>query len=207
MAKSCCDKKSDDLAKLAGRQSNTLKIALMINLAMFFIELYSGIVAGSISLMADSLDMFGDAFVYGFSLFVIGKSTKWNLTASLLKGAVMLIFGAGVMISALVRFYSKMTPSFEIMGFVGVLALFANILCAVLLLRHKSDDMNMRSAWLCSRNDVIANLGVLIAAGAVMITGSRFPDLITGSVISMIVLKSSVEILADTIREFRKASV
>lgn len=206
MAKSCCDKKSDELFQLAKKQSGILKFALVINLGMFLVESYYGFVANSVSLLADSLDMLGDAMVYGFSLYVLRKDIKWNIAASILKGLAMFIFGTGVLVNACIRFFSHATPSFETMGAVGIAALVANILCAFLLLRHKSDDLNMRSAWLCSRNDVIANIGVLIAAWAVMTFSSKFPDLFVGIIISFIVIKSSVGILRDSVQEYRNVS-
>lgn len=202
MGKSCCDEKLDELAVLAAKQSKTLRIVLAINLVMFVIEGAYGIIAHSVALLADSLDMLGDAFVYGFSLYVLGKSVRWNAAASLLKGAVMMLFGIGVFANAVYRYFSPSMPSSELMGIVGFVALAANVFCAYLLLSHRSDDLNMRSAWLCSRNDVIANLGVLVAAGGVAVTGSNSPDLLVGICIAALVVRSAFGVLKQSLAGF-----
>ncbi|NDD92431.1 cation transporter, partial [bacterium] len=176
----CCDHKLDELADLRLGQAKILKVALGINALMFVLEFATGWFSHSTALLGDSLDMLGDAFVYAMSLYVIGKNTKWRASVSLIKGGIMSAFGLGVLIEAARRFVSPELPVASAMGVMGALALVANGTCAYLLLRHKDDDVNMRSTWLCSRNDVIANLGVLLAAGAVSLTQSKVPDLIVG---------------------------
>jgi cation diffusion facilitator family transporter len=193
----CCSSKETELRNLPERQKGVLKIVLVINLSMFFVESRYGIISRSTSLLADSLDMLGDAFVYAFSLYVIGRSQRQNSLVSLLKGLIMALFGVGVIGQAVYRYFSPGVPMAETMGIVGAAALLANLACAFLLLRHRHDDINMRSTWLCSRNDVIANIGVLIAACLVGTTRSKYPDLIVGIAISFLVLRSSVFVIKE----------
>lgn len=199
----CCQNKTSELVALASNQRRVLWTVLLINLGMFFIEGGFSLVARSTSLFADSLDMLGDSFVYGISLFVIGKSTKWNTSVSLLKGIIMTLFGIGVLSQAVYRFLGLSLPDPQIMGGVGLLALTANFICAFLLLKHREDNINMRSTWLCSRNDVIANLSVLGAAAAVSLTQSKLPDLLVGSVIAALVLHSSYTVLRESVAQLR----
>lgn len=205
MSDSCCDSETDELKVLAQCQAKILWTVLIINLAMFLIEGIFGIIGRSVSLLADSLDMLGDAFVYGISLYVLGKSMRWNASVSWVKGFVMAAFGIGVLVNAVQRYFTTTIPIAETMGILGTLALVANFVCAALLLKHRNDDLNMRSTWLCSRNDVIANLGVLVAAGAVALTGSKYPDLIVGIVIALMVLRSAALVLQEsTVTLFKK---
>ncbi len=199
----CCNTKGEELKKLAVNQGKVLKIAMIINLTMFFVEVAYGIMANSTSLLADSLDMLGDAFVYGLSLYAITKGAQWASRLSLLKGTLMSIFGLVVVVEAFYRFITPNLPSAETMGIVATLALIANVVCAILLLRHKNDDINMRSTWLCSRNDAIANIGIIIAAFAVDFFHSRYPDLILGIVIAILVLKSSYSVLKESLHAIK----
>lgn len=194
----CCDTKAAELQNLSQHQRRILWIVLAINLAMFFIEGAAGLIARSTALMADSLDMAGDAFIYAISLYTIGRSVRWNASVSFAKGSVMALFGCGVFAQAVFRFQAGEPPAAHLMGSVGGLALAANTVCAVLLLRHRNDNLNMRSTWLCSRNDVIANLGVLGAAAAVAATGTLWPDLAVGTAIAALVLKSSFHVLTES---------
>ncbi|MGE3680184.1 MAG: cation diffusion facilitator family transporter [Bdellovibrionales bacterium] len=203
MSDSCCDSKTDELKVLAKRQAKILWIVLAINLIMFFLEGFYGVLAGSTSLLADSLDMLGDAFVYGISIYAIGRSIKWGASTSLIKGSIMTLFGLGVIGEAIRRFMIPGLPIASTMGIVGTIAMIANFICAILLLHHRNDDLNMRSTWLCSRNDVIANIGVLLAAGAVSLTQSKYPDLIVGVCIAALVLKSSYHVLKESILALR----
>lgn len=200
---SCCQDKQTELRSLASQQRAVLKIALLINFSMFLIEGIYGIIADSTSLLADSLDMFGDSLVYAFSLFVVGRSATSNASVAILKGSVMAAFGVGVILQAIYRFSSPVLPHVELMGVVGGLALLANLTSAYLLLRHRDDDLNMRSTWLCSRNDVIANIAVLIAAWAVQATQTRYPDLIVGFLIAVLFLKSAFTVLKESFLVYR----
>lgn len=194
----CCHNKQNEISKLVEKQRSVLKTVFAINFIMFFIEMIYSYRAKSTSLMADGLDMLGDAFVYGVSLYVIGKSTRINKSISTLKGFIMLFLGLGVLGQAIYRFSNVVIPSYEVMGIVAVIAFVANLTCAVLLLRHRSDDLNMKSTWLCSRNDVISNLGVILAAFLVNLFNSNYPDLIVGIAIATIILNSSVHVLKES---------
>jgi len=202
MSDSCCHHKTNELATLGRRQAKVLWIALFINLSMFFLEGFYGLVANSNSLLADSLDMLGDALVYAISLYAIGKSQTWISGVSLIKGLIMAVFGLGVLIDAASRFLSSTIPVAETMGVIGGIALVANISCVGLLLRHRNDNLNMRSTWECSKNDVLANIGVLLAAAAVGFTGSKYPDLVVGITISLLVFRSSISVLTDSVKGF-----
>ena len=185
----------EELAR--GSKRKILWLVLVINLIMFFVEGIAGWLAQSNALMADALDMLGDAAIYGFSLFVIQHDPVWRTRAAILKGIIMSIFALGILGSAIYRITHQVLPDASTMGIVGGLALAVNLFCAYLLLRFKDDDINMRSAWLCSRNDVLANLGVLAAAGGVAWTGSHWPDLAVGVVIAGLILQSSFGIFKD----------
>ncbi len=199
----CCHDKTTELDNLRERQSKTLWIVLAINGVMFGLELIVGILAGSVALQADSLDMLSDTLVYGFSLYAIGKSSHWRAGAALLKGSIMALFGIGVLLQSGYRFFVGGVPESNYMFFMSLLALAANASCLFFLSRHKSDDINMRSTWLCSRNDIIANTSVFLAAVFVAMTHSNLPDLIVGLLITTIFLKSAISILRDSVRELR----
>ena len=199
----CCNAKEAELRNLPLRQKKVLKVVLVINLAMFFIEGGYSFFAHSTALFADSLDMLGDAFVYGISLYAIGRSIKWNASISFIKGTIMAAFGIGVFVQAAYRFLSPTIPVAETMGLIAGLAFVANFLCAYLLLRHRNDDINMRSTWLCSRNDVLANIGVMAAALAVWLSKSKYPDLVVGIAIAALVLRSAFHVLNESIRSLR----
>lgn len=200
----CCHEKSDELSELREKQSKTLWIVLAINGVMFCTELIIGILAGSVALQADSLDMMSDTLVYGFSLYAIDKSNRWRAGSALLKGSIMAIFGIGVLIQSCYRFLAGGVPESIFMFVMSLVALAANLSCLLLLSKHKSDDINMRSTWICSRNDIIANSSVFIAAALVALTHSNLPDVIVGFLITSIFLKSAVSILRDSVRELRE---
>jgi cation diffusion facilitator family transporter len=176
---------------------------LIINAALFVVEAAAGLLASSTALIADSLDMFGDALVYGFSLYVLGRSAEWKAKAALLKGAIMALFGAGVLIEAVAKTITGIVPAAETMGMVGALVLLGNGVCFFLLFRHRGDDLNMRSTWLCSRNDIIANIAVLIAAVLVKILGAGWPDILVGAAIAVLFLRSALSVLRDSISELQ----
>ena len=199
----CCHDKTSELEDLRERQSKTLWIVLAINGVMFGLELIVGLLAGSVALQADSLDMLSDTFVYGFSLYAIGKSSHWRAGAALLKGSIMAIFGIGVLLQSVYKFFVGDIPASNYMFFMSLLALAANASCLFFLSKHKSDDINMRSTWLCSRNDIIANTSVFLAAALVAMTHSKLPDLAVGLLITIIFLKSAISILIDSVRELR----
>jgi Co/Zn/Cd efflux system component len=164
---------------------------------MFVAESMAGVVAHSAALFADSVDMLGDAIVYGFSLYVVARGSVWQARAALLKGVVMAAFGVGVLIQVAVKIVYGLAPTVEVMGIVGSLAFVANVLCLLMLRARRRDDINMRSAWLCSRNDVVGNVAVLAAAGAVALTASPWPDIIVGLAVAAMFSRSAVQVTRE----------
>ncbi|MGE4532074.1 MAG: cation diffusion facilitator family transporter [Acidithiobacillus sp.] len=200
---SCCENKSCELTAMRQSHSRVLWIVLAINAAMFFVEGGAGLQAHSTSLLADALDMLGDSLVYGFSLFVLARSTRWQAMAAVVKGSLMLAFGLGVLGEAGYKIINPIMPGTEMMGIIGTLALAANLVCFFLLYRHRSDNLNMSSTWLCSRNDLITNVGVLLAAGGSYQLSSRWPDVIVGTLIAVLFLQSAFGVLRQSARELR----
>jgi cation diffusion facilitator family transporter len=201
---SCCETKSVGLETLKQSQRKILVIVLAVNAAFFILEFVAGIVAQSTALLGDSLDMLGDALVYSFSLYVLRKSEKWRAAAVLLKGGIMAAFGVAVFAEAFYKLVNPALPESGTMGIVGTAVLLANLVCFFLLYRHRSDDLNMRSTWLCSRNDIIANVSVLAAAAAVNIFKSHWPDLLIGASIATLFLKSAFTVLYESAAELQK---
>lgn len=199
----CCEDKSCEISLMRESHGRVLWIVLLINAAMFVVEGTAGLLAHSTSLLADALDMFGDALVYGFSLFVLARSERWQAGAAAVKGVFMLLFGIGVLGEASFKIFHPVMPGVETMGIVGGLALVANFVCFLLLYRYRSDNLNMSSTWLCSRNDLIANVGVLLAAAGSFLLVSRWPDIIVGMVIASLFFHSALYILRDAIRALR----
>jgi cation diffusion facilitator family transporter len=199
----CCAAKTDELATLRAKHKKILVFVLVINAALFVVEAIAGILANSTALLADSLDMFGDAAVYGFSLYVLGRSMEWKAKAALVKGAIMAFFGVGVLFEVIHKSISGVVPIAETMGLIGTLVLIGNGICFLLLYRYRSDDLNMRSTWLCSRNDIIANVAVLVAAAAVGIFDAAWPDILVGLAIAALFLKSALTVLSESFSELR----
>lgn len=198
MGKSCCENKSSELESLRLKQGKVLLIVLAINLAMFFIEFAFGLIAKSSALTADSLDMLGDSIVYGFSLYVLHRNEKWRASAALMKGLIIVAFASFVLIDTTLKAVSDSLPAYETMGAVGILALVANLTCLLLLVRHRNDDINMKSTFICSRNDIISNTGVIIAALVVYATQSKWPDIVVGYIIATLFFRSAWPILSES---------
>lgn len=190
---------------VASQQRRVLQIVLGINGLMFLAEFVAGLVAHSTSLLADSVDMLGDATVYGVSLYVISRGARWQAKVAVLKGAIMAAFGVGVLGEALLKLVRGVMPVATVMSGMGLVALAANASVLVLLWRRRADDINMRSVWLCSRNDVAANAGVLLAAGAVAWLGSAWPDVVMGLLIAGMFGSSALDVIRDARRELRSA--
>ncbi|MBC7280976.1 cation transporter [Hoeflea sp.] len=175
---------------------------IFINAAMFLIEMAAGRLAGSQALQADALDFLGDALTYGLSLAVIGMSLNVRSTAALVKGASLLVMGLWVFGSTMYQVLVLGVPSAEVMGFIGLLALAANLASVMLLMRYKDGDANVRSVWLCSRNDAIGNVAVMVASAAVWIFVSAWPDLIVAFIMAGLFLRSSQLILVQAWQEY-----
>jgi Co/Zn/Cd efflux system component len=199
----CCNDKACEIEALRNRQSSTLKIVLSINAVMFIVELTAGLLGGSVSLLADSLDMLGDALVYGFSIYVVARGARMKANAALFKGGIMATFGLFVLGQAIYKIIFPQVPVFETIGVIGLLALVANSICFALLWRHRVDDINMSSVWLCSRNDIIANVSVLFAAIGVWGTHSGWPDILVGLALAVLFLRSAVYVIREATTERR----
>lgn len=198
----CCDHdvKFDGVSK---EYKRVLWVVIVINAAMFLVEMSAGKLAGSQALQADALDFLGDAFTYGLSVAVIGMSLKVRATAALLKGISLLLMGLWVFGSTAYQFFVLGVPKAEIMGVIGFLALAANMASVLLLMRYKDGDANVRSVWLCSRNDAIGNVAVMVASAAVWLTATAWPDLIVAIIMAGLFLRSSQLILVQAWQEFK----
>lgn len=200
---SCCHQTHCDSQSTNPAYRKVLWAVLAINFVMFLVEIIGGVQAGSTSLLSDSMDFFGDAANYGVSLFVLGSALSLRAKASLLKGYTMGVFGLTVFAVIVYRLWLGEIPDHEEMTVIGVLALLANVVSAWLLYRYREGDSNMRSVWLCSRNDAIGNILVVIAAGAVYFTQSNLPDLIVAAVMAGLSLQASVVIIRQANEELR----
>jgi len=200
---SCCEDKSCEITAMRDSHGRVLWIVLAINAIMFVVEGGAGLLAHSTSLLADALDMLGDALVYGFSLFVLARSVRWQAGAALAKGCFMLAFGLAVLGEAIHKVFNPALPDVATMGTIGTIALAANLVCFSLLYRHRSDNLNMSSTWVCSRNDLLANVGVLLAAGASYLLVSRWPDIVVGCVIASLFLGSAIGVLSQATNALR----
>jgi Co/Zn/Cd efflux system component len=181
-----------------------LWLVIAINAAMFAVEMTAGQLARSQALQADALDFFADAVTYGISLAVIGASLKTRSMAAAAKGGSLFLMGLWVFGSTLYRVFYQGVPEAPIMGVIGFLALVANLASVLLLINYKDGDANVRSVWLCSRNDAIGNVIVMIAALGVWGTATAWPDLIVAAIMAGLFLYSSVQILSQSYAEWRK---
>ncbi|MEY3901012.1 MAG: hypothetical protein RL189_318 [Pseudomonadota bacterium] len=191
----CCQSKSCELQKMQKSQARVLWVTLAINATLFFAELIGGLIAGSIAVTSDSLDMLGDAIAYGSSLYVIHKGARAKALSASLKGFIMIACAVGVLLQAGWKIFYRTPPETLMMGGLTLVALLANVTCLILLTRHRHDDVNMSSVWICSRNDLIANTSVLAAAGLVAMTNSAWPDIVVGLGIALLFLKSGINVL------------
>jgi Co/Zn/Cd efflux system component len=182
-----------------------LWIALAINAAMFLVEIVAGVAAHSASLRADALDFLGDAANYAISLGVAGMALVWRARAALLKGASLLLLGLWVIGTTVSLAIAGTLPQAETMGIIGVLALAANLLCAVMLWRHREGDANRRSVWICSRNDAIGNIAVVLAAFGVFGTGTLWPDLIVAAILAGLGVSGGIQIIRQARAELSGA--
>ena len=178
--------------------------ALGLNAAMFAVEIGAGLAAGSVALQADAVDFLGDAANYGLSLFVLGMAVTWRARAAMVKGLAMGGFGLWVIGRATWQALAGTVPAAAVMGGVGLLALAVNVAVALMLYRYRAGDANMRSAWLCSRNDALGNVAVLGAASGVFVTAAGWPDIVVAAIMAALALWSSVQVLRHARDELRQ---
>lgn len=205
----CCSDKRAELDALAATHSAQRKVlvaVLAINAMMFVLEFAAGLVAHSTSLQADAVDMLGDAVVYGLSLYAVARGVRWEAGAALVKGLMILLFFALIVLELAVKLVHGVTPSSRIMLIFGTLALIANLGCLGMLWRFRALNINMRSTFECSRNDVAANIGVLVAAGTVAWLGSGWPDIIVGGLIALVFLRSAIRVIGEAWPVWRTGS-
>jgi Co/Zn/Cd efflux system component len=181
-----------------------LWLALGLNAAMFLVEAGASYVAGSVSLQADALDFLGDAGNYAIGLIVLGMSVRWRASAAVGKGVVMGAFGVWVAGNTLWHAFSGGVPRFELMSGIGLLALAVNVSVAALLFRHRTGDSNRMSIWLCTRNDAIANIAVIVAGIGVLLTGTHWPDIAVAAVIATLGLTGAWQVLQQARGELRE---
>ena len=178
-----------------------LWIALLVNFTLFVVELIGGAYAHSSALWADALDFFGDAVNYGISLAVLGASLYWRATVASVKGMTMAVFGLVVISKVIYAYLQGIPPEALTMGLIGVLALVANVFTAAILYAFREGDSNMRSVWLCSRNDAIGNAAVILAAVGVFGTGSLWPDIIVAVIIATLGITSGYQVIKQSLEE------
>jgi Co/Zn/Cd efflux system component len=183
-----------------------LWIALAVNGVMFLAEIGSGIAAGSASLQADALDFLGDTANYAISLGVAGMVLVWRARAALLKGITLLALALWVIGITAFQAWSGTLPKAEVMGVVGIFALVSNAAVAIMLFRYRAGDANMRSVWICSRNDVIGNLAVLLAAAGVFGTGTGWPDIIVAAIMAALGISAGIQIIRHAVSELRPST-
>ncbi|WP_428079956.1 cation transporter [Candidatus Pelagibacter sp.] len=209
----CCEevKKPDECCETTNeehgwdcRYRQILWAILLINAVMFFVEIASGIYSGSQSLLADALDFFGDAANYAISLYVLNKAVNIRAKASLIKGSTMGVFGLWVLGSTVYKAIFAELPKAEVMGVIGFLALVANVVSAMLLYKYRSGDSNRESVWICSRNDAIGNIAVMLAALGVFVTGTKWPDLLVAAIIAGLALNGSWRIIRSARKELKE---
>jgi Co/Zn/Cd efflux system component len=203
----CCEEKSCALDQLRERQSGTLKAVLWINAVMFLVVLGAGLYASSSALLADSLDNLGDALTYALSLYAAGRGDRAKGMVSMFKGALILGAALFVIGQIIYKLLYPGVPLFETMGAVGVLALAANGACLALLWKHRNEDVNMASVWECSRNDIAANVAVLLAAGGVWLLSSGWPDVVIGSLLAVLFLLSALRVFRASSHALHTAGV
>jgi Co/Zn/Cd efflux system component len=204
-ALSCCDHGSCE-PQTDERYRRVLWAALVVNVTMFLVEIVASIIAGSVSLRADALDFLADAANYAIALAVVGLALRWRARAALFKGAVMGLFGLWVAASTISHALAATVPRAELMGAVGLLALAANVVVAGLLYRYRAVDSQAMSVWLCTRNDCIANIAVMVAGAGVWASGSPWPDIAVAATIAGLGLSSAMRIIRQARAELRSES-
>lgn len=201
----CCDHKVD-FTGIDPIYKRILIAVILINAIMFFVEMFAGVKSNSQALQADALDFLGDTLTYGISLWVIGKALSLRSNIALIKGVSLFLMAIYVLGSTLYKLFVSQAPDPTIMGSIAILAFIANVISVLLLMKYKDGDANVRSVWLCSRNDAIGNLVVLLAASGVWATKSPLPDLIVAGFLAALFLSSAKQIIEQALKE-KKQSV
>lgn len=202
----CCSADSCHAPHADPAYRQVLWIALALNAAMFFVEAAASLVAGSVSLQADALDFLGDAGNYALGLAVLGLALHWRARAAIGKGVVMGAFGLWVAANTLWHAFNGAVPRPDLMGGIGLLALAVNLSVAALLFRHRKGDSNRMSVWLCTRNDAIANVAVILAGFGVWLTRSHWPDIAVAAVIAALGLSGAWQVIRQANGELRNGT-
>lgn len=200
----CCSSRGPKFDGMSPSYRHALWLVIAINAVMFCVEIVAGALSGSQALKADALDFLGDALTYGISLWAIGKSVATRSYAAIFKGVSLAGMGLWVFGATVYEVFVLQVPHATVMGTVGMLALLANAISVLILMRHKDGDANVRSVWLCSRNDAIGNVAVMLAAIAVYFTSSAWPDLMVAAGMAGLFLWSAVQILKQALTELRE---
>jgi cation diffusion facilitator family transporter len=207
MSAHCCNHEpAADQRSASPRYRKILWIALLVNLAMFGVEIFAGFKSGSTSLLADAIDFFGDAANYAVSLAVLSMALAWRARAALVKGISMFAFGIFVLARAAWSFQQGGAPDAMTMGAIGSLALLANVGVAALLYAYRDGDANMRSVWLCTRNDALGNVAVMLAALGVFGTGSAWPDLLVAALMAGLAISGGWSVIRQARGELKAAT-
>jgi len=201
-----CSNQDCSIDKLLERQRGTLQIVLIINAVMFIVIVFAALYGKSTALMADSLDNLGDALTYALSLYAVSRGATIKAKVALFKGGLILLGAIVIAAQIIYRLFVPSVPFFEIMGVFSLLGLAANSLCLFLLWRHRNEDVNMSSVWECSRNDIASNLSVFVAAGAVWLTDSGWPDIVIAAGLVWLLMRSAFRVISSALIELRKAS-
>jgi len=201
MSAECCKQEPETFSGASSAYRRALWIVIAINAGMFLVEMTAGALAGSKALQADALDFAADSATYGLSLAAIGWTLLARARVALFKGISLAVMAAVVFGFTAYEFFGSTIPNEETMGIVGFMALSANVISALLLMRYRDGDANVRSVWLCTRNDAIGNVAVMLAAFAVAVLNSRWPDLIVATGMALLFLSSSISIIRHARRE------
>lgn len=201
----CCDNNCS-IDALRKRQRGTLQIVLVINAVMFLVIVAAALYGNSTALLADSLDNLGDALTYGLSLYAVSRGTAAKAKVALFKGSLIFLAAFAVSTQIVYKLFVPSAPLFEVMGAFSLLSLAANSICLFLLWRHRHEDVNMSSVWECSRNDIASNLSVFVAAGAVWLTGSGWPDIVVALGLVWLLMRSAVRVISSARAQLHAAT-
>jgi Co/Zn/Cd efflux system component len=208
MSADCCHDKGHELEKMALHKDirRVLIVVMMLNAMMFVLEFGAGLIAGSAALMADSVDMLGDALVYGISLYALDRSLRWRAGSALIKGGFIMGLGFGVLVEIGIKIVWGEPPASGIMLVFGTMALIANLSCVGLLWPYRRHDVNLSSTFECSRNDVFASSGVVAAGLLVSVTDSPWPDIAIAAVIASLFFRSALKVMREAWPQFRSTA-